>query len=83
MIFFSLPDEVEVYPLQGQTQFRYDLEMNLCGGRSEYDFADEFRRALHLLTKDIALDFKASLHLYYLEHEPDLSVEFDRQALAV
>jgi hypothetical protein len=28
------------------------------------------------------LDFKVSLNCYYLEHDADLSVEYDRQELA-
>ena len=43
---------------------------------------EDFRRALHLLTKDAVPDFKVSLNLYYLEHEPDFEVEYDRQELA-
>ena len=81
--YASLPDHVDVYLIQdSKTQFRYDTEMNLCGVCSQEDYAEDFRRALHLLTQNATLDFKVSLYLYYLEHDPDLSVEYNRQELA-
>jgi len=49
---------------------------------SEDDYAEDFRKAMSLLTKDATHDFKVSLSLYYLEHDPDLHVTFDRQELA-
>jgi hypothetical protein len=82
----SLPDQVEVYLVceENKTQFRYDLEMNLCGGQSEEEFGDEVRRAVHLLTQDVppSVNFRLSLDLYYLEHDADYSVEYDRAELA-
>jgi hypothetical protein len=45
-------------------------------------FAADFRRAIQALTKDVTLDFNVSLCLYYLEHDPDLAVEYNRQELA-
>ena len=84
--YVSLPENVEVYPVRNEnkTQFRFDLEMNLCGGCSEEEFAEDFRRAVHLLTQNVsaAVQFRASLDLYYLEHEADYSVEYDRTDLA-
>ena len=84
--YVSFPDNVEVYPVrdENKTQFHFDLEMNLCGGCSEEEFAEDFRRAVHLLTQNVSaeLQFRASLDLYYLEHEADYSVEYDRQELA-
>jgi hypothetical protein len=80
---YSEPEDVEVsFVYDNKTQFHLDIERYLCGGQSEDEFADEFRRAIHTLTKDVTLDFKVSLHLYYLEHDPDLAVEFDRKELA-
>ena len=79
----SYPETVEAYVRQdGVTRFCCDLEITLCGGYSQDEYAEDFRRAMHLLTKDAVLDFKVSLSLYYLEHDADLSVEYDRQALA-
>ena len=66
----------------GVTRFCCDLEITLCGGYSDTEYAEDFRRAMYLLTKDAVLDFKVSLDLYYLEHDADLSVEYDRQELA-
>jgi hypothetical protein len=80
---FSEPDNVDVgFVWDNRTQFYLDIERNLCGGQSEDEFADEFRRAIHTLTKDVTLDFKVSLHMYFLEHDPDLAVEYNRQELA-
>jgi len=66
----------------GVTRFCCDLEITLCGGYSQEEYAEDFRRAMHLLTKNAVPDFKVSLSLYYLEHDADLEVEYDRQELA-
>ena len=66
----------------GVTRFCCDIEITLCGGYSDEEFAEDFRKALHLLTKDVAQDFKVALNAYYLEHDPDLEVEYDRKELA-
>ena len=58
------------------------MELTLYGGYSQEEYAEDFRRALHLLTKDAVPDFNVSMDLYYLEHDPDLEVEYDRQDLA-
>jgi hypothetical protein len=83
----SLSDQVEVYPVEDEnkTQFRYDLEMSLCGGQDEDEFAEEVRQAIYLLTQTVpaSINFRLSLDMYYLEHDPDLSVEYDRAELAV
>ena len=76
-------DRVDVYIRKdGVTRFCCEVETTLCGGYSDDEFAEDFRRAMHLLTKDAVLDFKVSLSAYYLEHDADLSVEYDRQELA-
>jgi len=49
---------------------------------SDYEYAEDFRKAMHLLTKDAVLDFNVSLSTYYLEYDADLSVEYDRKELA-
>ena len=54
-----------------------------AGGTPRGEYAEDFRKAIRLLTKDVTLDFKVALSLYYLEHDPDLHVTFDRQELAV
>ena len=77
------PETAEAYVRQdGITRFCCDLEITLCGGYSDEEYSEDFRKALHLLTKDAVPDFKVSLNLYYLEHEPDFEVEYDRQELA-
>jgi len=77
------PETAEAYVRQdGVTRFCCDLEMTLCGGYSDEEYAEDFRKALHLLTKDAVPDFKVSLNCYYLEHEPDIEVEYSRQELA-
>ena len=79
----SYPETVEAYVRQdGVTRFCCEMEITLCGGYSQEEYAEDFRRAMHLLTKDAVLDFKVSLNAYYLEHEPDLEIEFDQQELA-
>ena len=79
----SYPETVEAYVRKdGITRFCCDIEMSLSNGYSQDEYAEDFRRALHLLTKDAALDFKVALNAYYLEHDPDLEVEFDRSELA-
>ena len=76
-------DSVDVYIRKdGVTRFCCEIETTLCGGYSDTEYAEDFRRALHLLTKDAVPDFKVSLSAYYLEHDADLSVEYDRQELA-
>ena len=80
---YSQPDLVDGYVhSDGWTRFHFEQEMNLCGGCSEEEYAEDFRKAIRLLTKDVTLDFKVALSLYYLEHDPDLHVTFDRQELA-
>jgi hypothetical protein len=78
----SSPEYVDVQEIQDKTRFYLDIEQNLCNGCSEEDFAEDFRRAMHRLTKDVTQDFRVSLSLYYLEHDPDLYMSFDRQELA-
>jgi len=79
----SDPDSVDAYVRQdGVTRFCCEMEITLCGGYSDEEYAEDFRRALHLLTKDAVPDFKVSLNAYYLEHDPDLEIEFDRKELA-
>jgi len=78
----SYPETVDAYVRDGVTRFCCELERNLCNGYSQDDFAEDFRRALHLLTKDVSQDFKVALSLYYLEHDADLEVEYDRAELA-
>ena len=76
-------DKVDVYIRKdGKTRFCCEVETTLCGGYSDTEYAEDFRRAMHILTKNVTLDFRVSLDLYYLEHEADLSVEYDRQELA-
>ena len=76
-------DRVDVYIREdGVTRFCCEVEATLCGGYSDEEYAEDFRQALHLLTKDAVLNFKVSLSAYYLEHDADLSIEYDRQALA-
>ena len=78
----SDPDSVDAYLRKdGVTRFCCDIEMSLCAGYSDEEYSEDFRRALHLLTKDAVPDFKVSLNCYYLEHEPDIEVEYDRQEL--
>jgi len=80
----SYPDTVEAYQRKdGWTRFCCDIEMNLSGGYCQEEYAEDFRKALHLLTKDVVPDFKVSLNCYYLEHDPDFEVEYDRRELAV
>ena len=80
---YSQPDLVDGYVHgDGWTRFCFEQEMNLCGGYSEDEYAEDFRKAIRLLTKDASLDFKVALSLYYLEHDPDLHVSFDRSELA-
>jgi len=79
----SYPDIVEACQRDGKTQFSCEIELSLCCGYSQEEFAENFRRAVHLLTKDVVPDFKVSLNCYYLEHDPDLEVEYDRRELAV
>ena len=74
---------VAVYHYDGKTHFSCEVEMNLCGGYSEDEYAEDFQKAMRLLTKEVLQDFNVSLSLYYLEHDPDLYVSFDRQDLAV
>ena len=76
------PDTVDVYVRDGITRFCCEMEMNLCNGYSEDEYAEDFRKAMHLLTKDAVPDFKVALSLYYLEHDADLEVEYDRKELA-
>ena len=79
----SDPGAVDAYLRKdGVTRFCCDLEITLCGGYSDEEYAEDFRRALYLLTKDAVPDFKVSLNCYYLEHEPDIEVEYSRQELA-
>jgi hypothetical protein len=54
----------------------------LCGGYSEDEYAADFKKAMSILTKDVTLDFKVSLSLYYLEHDADLAVEYSRKDLS-
>ena len=76
-------DRVDVYIRKdGVTRFCCEVEQDLCCGYSEDEFAEDFRKAMHLLTQEVTLDFRVSLDLYYLEHDADLSVEYDRQELA-
>ena len=76
-------DRVGVYIRKdGVTRFCCEVETTLCGGYSDEEFAEDFRKALHHLTKDAVLDFKVSLSANYLEHDADLSVEYDRHELA-
>ena len=80
----SSPDDVDVsFIYDGTTQFYLNIERCLGGGYSEDEYAADFQKALHILTKGTALDFKVSLSLYYLEHDPDLYLSFNRQDLAV
>ena len=80
----SYPETVEAYLRQdGKTRFCCEVEQDLCCGYSEDEFAEDFRKAMHLLTQEVTLDFRVSLDLYYLEHDADLSVEYDRAELAV
>jgi hypothetical protein len=80
---FSQPDQVDAYLREdGWTRFCCEMEQNLCGGVSEDEYAESFRKAVHRLTKDVTQDFRVSLSLYYLEHDPDLYMSFDRQELA-
>ncbi|MDR0327795.1 MAG: hypothetical protein LBI05_05820 [Planctomycetaceae bacterium] len=80
---YSRPEDVEIQTFcEGKTQFYLDIEQNLCGGCSEDEFAEDFRKAVHRLTKDVSQDFRVSLSLYYLGHDPDLYMSFDRQELA-
>ena len=78
----SDPEDVEIQPLQGGIRFFLDKERYLCNGYSQEEYAEDFRRAMHLLTQDAVPDFKVSLNMYYLERDPDLDVEYDRQELA-
>ena len=79
----SNPEDVEIQRWEDETQFCLDMERNLCGGYSEAEYAEDFQKAMALLTKDVPQDFKVTLSLYYLEHGPDLYVSFERQDLAV
>ena len=79
----SYPETVEASVRQdGMTRFCCDLEITLCGGYSQEEYAEDFRKAMHLLTNDAVPNFKVSLNAYYLGHDADLSVEYDRQELA-
>jgi hypothetical protein len=82
--FISQPDEVEVYSLQEQTQFRFDSEMSLGCGYTMDEYADDFRQAVHKLTQAVPtdLEFRVSLSIYYLEHDADFEAEFERRELA-
>jgi hypothetical protein len=76
-------DDVDVsFVWDGKTQFYGDVERYLCGGYSEDEYAADFKKAMHFLTKNTTLDFKVSLSLYYLEHDADLAVEFSRKDLS-
>jgi hypothetical protein len=80
---YSQPDQVDSYLRKdGWTRFCCEMEQNLCNGVSEDEYAESFRKAVHCLTKDVTLDFRVSLSLYYLEHDPDLYVTYNRQELA-
>jgi hypothetical protein len=79
----SYPETVDCYIRKdGVTRFCCEIERNLSNGYSQEEFAEDFRKALHLLTKDVALDFKVAISLYYLEHDADLEAEYTRQELA-
>ena len=79
----SDPDYVDVYLRKdGITRFCCEMEIALCGGYSQDEYAEDFRKAMHLLTKDAVLDFKVALNAYYLEHDPDLEAEYSREELA-
>jgi hypothetical protein len=79
----SYPETVDCYIRKdGVTRFCCEIERNLSGGYSQDEYAENFRKALHLLTKDVLQDFKVALNMYYLEHDPDLEVEYSRQELA-
>jgi len=75
-------EDVEIQPVKSGTLLYLDKERYLCGGYSEDDYAADFQKAMACLTKGTALDFKVSLSLYFLEHDPDLHLSFDRQDLA-
>jgi hypothetical protein len=76
-------DDVDVsFVWDGKTQFYCDVERYLCGGYSEDEYAADFKKAMGILTKDVTLDFKVSLSLYYREHDADLAVEFSRKDLS-
>ena len=79
----SDPDTVSAYIRKdGVTRFCCEIEIMLCGGYSQDNYAEDFRKAMHLLTKDVALDFKVAISCYYLEHDPDLEIEYSREELA-
>ena len=47
--------------------------------RMTEEYTEDFRRVLLLLTKDaVDPDFRVELNVYYLEHDADLEVEYDR-----
>ena len=77
-------DSVDAYLRKdGVTRFCCEMEIALCGGYSQEEYAEDFRKAMHLLTKDVVEpDFKVSLNAYYLEHDPDLEIEYSREELA-
>jgi hypothetical protein len=76
-------DDVEVsHVWDDKTQFYLSVERYLCGGYGEDEYAEDFKKAMHLLTKDVTQNFKVSLALYYLEHDADLAVEFSRKDLS-
>ena len=75
-------ETVDVYRRDGKTQFACEIELTLCCGYSHEEYAADFRRALHFLTKDVVPDFRVSLNCYYLEYEADLAVEYSREELA-
>ena len=81
----QLPDGEKIphwfpYLLRNSAATAIELEHGLDDTDEEY--AENFRKAMHLLTKNAVPDFKVSLALYYLEHDADLEVEYDRQELA-
>ena len=78
----SFPCHVDVWVHGEKTYFHYCAEMNLSGGQSQEEYAEEFRKAVGRLTQDVSIDFQAMLDLYYLERDADLSVEYNRQELA-
>jgi hypothetical protein len=76
-------DDVEVsHVWDDKTQFYLSVERYLCGSYSEDEYAADFKKAMSILTKDVTLDFKVSLSLYYLEHDADLAVEYSRKDLS-
>ena len=68
---------------QNYDHYRIVVRDFLLALYSQEEYAEDFRKAMHLLTKDVAEpDFKVALNCYYLEHDPDLEVEHSREELA-